>query len=140
MEAKTGKILKYGFDSNRLLMEKGMLGWIHPLVAKVIKDPFDLMFIFLGVTGCFIVFYPHRKRKRRTGSILDMAQDESRFFKEIQNATLMGRLAAVGLLPRVKIQVIRNGGKGPVVISVRKTYLALGRDIAEQIMISDAKI
>ena len=121
-------------------MEKGMLGWIHPVVTRVVKTPFEFLFIFLAITGCYVVFYPRRKKKRQTGSVLDMAPGESRFFKEIRNITLMGRLAAVGLLPGVEIQIIRNGGKGPVVIAARKTFLALGRDIAGQIMISDAKV
>lgn len=140
VEAKTGKILKYGFDSNRFVMEKGMLGWVHPVVAKVVRVPFEFLFIFLAITGCYVVFYPRRKKKKQTGSVLDMTPGESRYFKEIKNTSLMGRLAAVGLLPGVKIQVIRSSGKGPVVIGVRKTYLALGRDIAAQIMISKAKI
>ncbi len=66
LEAKTGKILQFGFDSNRFVTEKGMLGWTHPVVARTVRAvPFDFLFIFLTLTGCWIVFYPHLKKKKR---------------------------------------------------------------------------
>ncbi|PIE71529.1 MAG: hypothetical protein CSA22_01500 [Deltaproteobacteria bacterium] len=66
LDAKTGRILQYGFDSNRFVTEKGMLGWAHPVVAKAVRlVPFDFLFIFLTVTGCWIVFAPRRKKKRK---------------------------------------------------------------------------
>ena len=138
VEAGTGKILKYGFDSNRFLMEKGMLGWVHPVVAKVVKAPFELLFIFLAITGLYIVFHPHKKKINRlkTGSLLDMAPGEKRCFMGVLEVALMGRLAAVGLLPGASIQMIRIRNRGPVVISVRHTCLALGRDIGARIIMS----
>jgi Fe2+ transport system protein FeoA len=138
VEAKTGKILKYGFDSNRFLTEKSMLAWLHPFVAKVVKAPFELLFIFLAVTGLYIVFHPRKKQVNRlkTGSLLDMAPGEKRCLKGVSDVALMGRLAAVGILPGTSIQMIRIRNGGPVVILVRYTYLALGRDIGARIMMS----
>lgn len=138
VEAETGKILKYGFDSNRFLMEKGMLGWVHPFVSKVVKTPFEFLFIFLAITGLYIVFHPRKKKinRSKTGSLLDMVPGEKRCFMGVSEVTLMGRLAAVGLLPGTSIQMIRIRNRGSVVISVRHTYLALGRDIGARIMMS----
>lgn len=128
VEAKTGKMLKYGFDSNRFLMEKGMLGWVHPVVSKVVKTPFEFLFIFLALTGLYIVFYPRKKKinRSRTGCLLDMAPGEKLCFMGVSEVTLMGRLAAVGLLPGVPIQMLRIRNRGPVVILVRHTCLGPG--------------
>lgn len=136
--AGTGKILEYGFDSNRFLMKKGMLGWIHPFVSKVVKTPFEFLFIFLAVTGLYIVFYPRKKKINRlkTGSLLDMTSGEKRCFMGVSDVALMGRLAAVGILPGTSIRMIRIRNKGPVVILARHTCLALGRDIGAGIMMS----
>jgi len=138
VEAKTGKMLKYGFDSNRFLMEKGMLGWVHPFVTRLVKTPFEFLFIFLAITGLYIVFYPRKKKKNRlrTGCLLDMAPGEKLSFMGVSEVTLMGRLAAVGLLPGVPIQMLRIRNRGPVVILVRHTCLALGRDIGARVMMS----
>jgi Fe2+ transport system protein FeoA len=138
VEAKTGKILKYGFDSNRFLTEKSMLGWLHPVVSKIVKTPFELLFVFLAVTGLYVVFYPRKKKinRLRTGSLLDMAPGEKRYLKEVSDVALMCRLAAVGILHGVPIQMIRIRNRGPVVILVRHTCLALGRDIGARVMMS----
>ncbi len=69
LEAQSGKIVQYGFEANRFVVEKGMLGWAHPIVAKAIRViPFDFLFIFLTVTGCWIVLYPSWSRKKRKKS------------------------------------------------------------------------
>ena len=49
---------------------------------------------------------------------------------------LMARLAAMGMLPRVEITVVRNGHPGPCVISVRDSKVVLGRGMAEKIEVS----
>ncbi len=68
LEARTGRIVQYGFDANRCVTEKGMLGWAHPVVARAVRVvPFDFLFIFLTVTGCWLVFYPSWKKKKRKG-------------------------------------------------------------------------
>ncbi|PIE64775.1 MAG: hypothetical protein CSA26_06970 [Desulfobacterales bacterium] len=65
-DARTGGIVQYGFDTNRFVTEKGMLGWAHPVVARAVRViPFDFLFIFLTVTGCWLVFYPSWNRKKR---------------------------------------------------------------------------
>jgi Fe2+ transport system protein FeoA len=49
---------------------------------------------------------------------------------------LVARLAAMGMLPRVEITVVRNSQPGPCVISVRDSKVALGRGMADKIEVS----
>ena len=49
---------------------------------------------------------------------------------------LRSRLTAMGLLPKTVINVIRNGKSGPFVINVKNSKVALGRAVAEKIMVS----
>ena len=43
------------------------------------------------------------------------------------------RLAALGLLPGTRIEVIQNSGKGPFVVSVRGSRIVIGRGMAQQV-------
>ena len=45
------------------------------------------------------------------------------------------RLMAMGMLPNVELEVIRNGHPGPFVVRVRGTRIALGRGVAHRIMV-----
>lgn len=47
---------------------------------------------------------------------------------------LTHRLSEMGLTPGVKIEIIQNS-KGPVLLSVRGTRIALGRGTAEKIFV-----
>jgi len=49
---------------------------------------------------------------------------------------LRGRLAAMGLLPKTRIRVVRNGRSGPFVVSVKNFRMALGRGVADKIMVT----
>jgi ferrous iron transport protein A len=49
---------------------------------------------------------------------------------------LRGRLTTMGLLPKTRISVIRNGKSGPFVINVKNSKVALGRAVADKIMVS----
>ncbi len=49
---------------------------------------------------------------------------------------LVARLAAMGMLPRVEITVVRNSHPGPCVVSVRDSRVALGRGMADKIEVS----
>jgi len=48
---------------------------------------------------------------------------------------LRNRLTAMGLLPKSQIRVVRNGGRGPFVISIKNLRIALGRGVADKIMV-----
>jgi ferrous iron transport protein A len=45
------------------------------------------------------------------------------------------RLMAMGMLPDVELEVIKNGHPGPFIIRVRGTRIALGRGVAHRIMV-----
>jgi ferrous iron transport protein A len=46
---------------------------------------------------------------------------------------LRGRLCALGLIPGAEVEVLRNGGGGPCVVSVGGNRIVLGRGMAMQI-------
>lgn len=48
---------------------------------------------------------------------------------------IRGRLTAMGLLPKTQIEVVRNGGFGPFVISIGNTRMALGKGVVDKIMV-----
>ena len=45
------------------------------------------------------------------------------------------RLAAMGLVMGAALQVMQNSGKGPMLVRVRDTRLALGRGEAQRILV-----
>lgn len=49
---------------------------------------------------------------------------------------LSARLAAMGLLPGVRLDLVRQGGRGPVVVAVKGTRIALGRGMADKVMVA----
>lgn len=49
---------------------------------------------------------------------------------------LQGRLAAMGLIPGVEIEVLQNIMNGPFMISVKGSKIALGRGMAQKIMVA----
>jgi len=50
---------------------------------------------------------------------------------------LNAKLASMGLFPHVKIKVINNGHPGPFVIAVKDSKVALGRGMANKIIVCD---
>ena len=50
---------------------------------------------------------------------------------------LNNRLAAMGLLPNVQFKVVDNHHPGPFVIDLKGSRMALGRGMANKIMVSE---
>lgn len=48
---------------------------------------------------------------------------------------LLGRMATLGLTPGTAITVLRNSGRGPLIVLVRNTRIALGRGEARKIKV-----
>lgn len=48
---------------------------------------------------------------------------------------LSGRLAALGFTPGVTIRVLRNPPRGPIIVSVLDTCIALGRGQARHVVV-----
>ena len=47
--------------------------------------------------------------------------------------SLQSRLASMGLIPGVELEVIRNASGGPFVVGIKETRLMLGRGMTEKI-------
>ncbi|MCL6581408.1 MAG: ferrous iron transport protein A [Firmicutes bacterium] len=47
-----------------------------------------------------------------------------------------GRLAALGVLPGRKVTVVANDARGPLVVAVGSTRIAVGRGLAAKILVS----
>jgi Fe2+ transport system protein FeoA len=48
---------------------------------------------------------------------------------------LRSRLTTMGLLPQVQISVVHNGRFGPFVVSLKNSRIAIGRGVADKIMV-----
>lgn len=47
----------------------------------------------------------------------------------------LSRLASLGFTPGARLKVIQNYGRGPIIVSLRDTRIALGRGEAQKIRI-----
>jgi Fe2+ transport system protein FeoA len=52
----------------------------------------------------------------------------------------LSRLATLGFTPGATLRVIRNYGRGPIIVSLRDTRVALGRGEAEKILIKPLSV
>ena len=50
-------------------------------------------------------------------------------------AFMRSRLVSMGLLQGTTMEVVKNSGRGPVIVSVRGSRLVLGRGMAHKIMV-----
>jgi ferrous iron transport protein A len=48
---------------------------------------------------------------------------------------LVSRLASLGFTPGARLRVIQNIGRGPIIVSLRDTRVALGRGEATKIIV-----
>jgi ferrous iron transport protein A len=48
---------------------------------------------------------------------------------------LTSRLTSLGLTPGVLLKVLQNYGRGPIIVNVRGTHVALGRGEADKILV-----
>ncbi len=51
---------------------------------------------------------------------------------------VMGRLIALGFTPGAEVRITQNHGRGPLLVAVRGTYVAIGRGEAEKIFVRRA--
>ncbi|MBU0756765.1 MAG: ferrous iron transport protein A [Nanoarchaeota archaeon] len=50
---------------------------------------------------------------------------------------LMSRMSCLGLLNGTKLRVLKNKGKGPILVKVLNSKMAIGRGQAEKILVSE---
>lgn len=49
---------------------------------------------------------------------------------------LTSRLAALGFTPGARVNMVQNFGRGPIIVMVRDTRIALGRGEAQKIIVT----
>jgi Fe2+ transport system protein FeoA len=49
---------------------------------------------------------------------------------------MQGRLAAMGLLPGVQIEVIASSAWGPIIVAVKGSRVILGHGMAQKVMVA----
>jgi ferrous iron transport protein A len=52
---------------------------------------------------------------------------------------LTSRLTSLGLTPGAMIEVLQNFGRGPLIVNVRGTHVALGRGEARRLWVEEEK-
>ena len=53
---------------------------------------------------------------------------------------LTSRLTSLGLTPGAIVQVLQNYGRGPIIVNVRGTHVALGRGEARNLLVTEGKV
>jgi ferrous iron transport protein A len=60
------------------------------------------------------------------------------FFRGVNaGRTLSSRLAALGLVDGAQLEVLQNSGRGPVLVRVHNTRVALGHDEAMKVLVEE---
>jgi len=52
---------------------------------------------------------------------------------------LTSHLTSLGLTPGAMVEVLQNYGRGPIIVNVRGTHVALGRGEARKLLVSEGK-
>ena len=69
-------------------------------------------------------------------SLSDLKEKEKAKIVKIQGGIgIIQRLMDLGLTYGTVVQIVRNFGRGPIIVSVRNTDIALGRGIARKIWV-----
>jgi ferrous iron transport protein A len=69
-------------------------------------------------------------------SLDQLPKGASAVVREVRGGSqLTGRLAAMGLVVDAQIEVLQNTGRGPMLVNVRDTRIALGRGEALKVLV-----
>lgn len=52
---------------------------------------------------------------------------------------LTSRLTSLGLTPGAMVEVLQNYGRGPIIVNVRGTHVALGRGEARKLLVTEGE-
>lgn len=52
----------------------------------------------------------------------------------------MARCLALGFTPGASVMMVQNFGRGPIIVSVRDTRVALGRGVAQRILVRNRAV
>lgn len=80
----------------------------------------------------------HRHRKHR-GTLSTVQTGESVQIQAMKGGhQFLSRLASLGFTPGTRLTVMQNFGRGPIIVSLRDTRIALGRGEADKILVEPA--
>jgi ferrous iron transport protein A len=84
-------------------------------------------------------FFSHHRshaRARFVNTLLDLKPGERATFVGVHGGRIFsGRLIALGFTPGAEVVMMQNHRRGPLLVSVRGTYVALGRGEAARVQI-----
>jgi hypothetical protein len=63
IDAQSGEVLKFGFKTDLFLEDKGILGWLNPVVHEVIEFPMLLLLVSLAISGVYLFITPFLLKK-----------------------------------------------------------------------------
>jgi len=80
------------------------------------------------------------KNCKETGAVLKLSDaDRGAYtikFVASREPETFNRLCSLGLIPGFKMKVLRKISKGPIIIEMKDTQIALGREVAESLLVS----
>jgi len=80
--------------------------------------------------------YYHKKLEMSLMPLSSIQTGKRARFVSIEGGhELRSRLSAMGLIPGVEINVLRNSSRGPLLISVMGSSMMLGQGMAEKILV-----
>jgi Fe2+ transport system protein FeoA len=79
----------------------------------------------------------HASTTQAPHTLLDLRPGERATFVGLHTARqLSGRLIAMGFTPGTEVEMMQNYHRGPLLVSVRGTFVALGRSEAARVLIA----
>ncbi len=72
----------------------------------------------------------------QTQSLAELKEGEHAFFLSISSGRgIISRLTTLGFTPGAELEMRQNFGHGPLVVTIRGTHVALGREEAKKIIV-----
>ncbi len=86
-------------------------------------------------------YLPFNSGSLSNQTLADVKKGEHIFYLGIQaEKGVASRLTSLGFTPGVEIEMIQNYGHGPLVVSLRGTHVALGRQEAKSIYVQKGQL
>ena len=77
-----------------------------------------------------------RAHEERVATLSDLRSgDRARVDTLFGGAGFRSRLAALGFTPGAEVRMLQNYGRGPVIVNIRDTRIALGRGEAKRVRV-----
>ena len=95
-----------------------------------------MMIISPHTDGCNMFRLSSHAQTTTANTLLDLKPGERATFLGLHaGQSFWGRLIAMGFTPGVEVEMLQNHRHGPLLVSVRGTFVALGRGEAARVMI-----